>query len=131
MFPRATTQPFSPDAWDIMAKRRQRRVVARDAVVRVMASHFLAQRAMLLRNRSVPMLAAPDGDRPERPAKTGLGGFAFHHPVPTTGTTPVVREAQQVERPRRCRVGVSLGSDPRGPDKRHQPSLLWMQGQAV
>jgi hypothetical protein len=54
------------------------------------ASKFLAQLLVQLRNRSVPIVTTPLGDPLESPIQALMGGLTFDDPFPSTRLAPVV-----------------------------------------
>src|SRR5690349_13861509 len=74
--PRTTGEPLPPDSGHQIVQVAESPKVPGEPVVRIMATKFLIQCVMLLRNRPVPMPLAPVGNRPDCPAKTARGRLA-------------------------------------------------------
>src|ERR1700747_1179834 len=92
-------QPLPPEARHSEPEPLQRFRIARDSVIAVVATQFLPQCAMLLRDRPVPVDPTPWRDPPKRAPKTTRRRLAPHHPVATPGACPVGTEPQEIERP--------------------------------
>ncbi len=95
----APAEPFPPEPDHTPPESVQRSRVARDPVVREVASQLLTQGRVLLRHRGVSILAAPVRDGRQSPPEPALGRLTLHHPVTLARAAPVVRESQQVKSP--------------------------------
>ncbi len=95
----AAHKPLPPNATHLLAEPVQHNAVARDSVVGVVPAHLLTEYLIMLGDRSVSIRATPLGYRPDGPGETARRRLPLDHPIALPGTTPVVREAQQVERP--------------------------------
>ncbi len=129
---RAAIQCLPPSPDELEAEHHQRTVVPDDAVIEAATAELRNERLVLLRNRAVAVVLAPLTDRPDGATHATPGRLPLHHPAALLGTTPEVREAQQVEGSRLWRatrtLRVRAGSRPL---ERDQPSLLGVEGQAV
>ena len=70
-------EPFLPDSSDPLIEFLQPEPIARDAVIGVVASNFLAQLPVLLHNRFVPMATTPLVDPFESSAQALSGGLGL------------------------------------------------------
>src|SRR5262249_26604133 len=95
--PAPTCQPFLPEPHHQVTESLDGQAIAGDAGVTIVATEFLAQCAMLIADRVVPVEPTPLSNLPECPAQAALGRFPLDHPEPLPGATPVVGEAEQVE----------------------------------
>ena len=88
----------------------QSTAIACDAVVGIVASHPLAQMAMLLGDAEMQIVSAPVAHRSQRASEATLRRALPRHVLSLSGFHPHVREAQEVERgPARCRVAHAMG----------------------
>src|SRR3989304_8118331 len=102
----AAIEPPLPGSMDLVAKAGQGRGVSGNPIVRTMPLELPHQCAVLFRNQLMAMRPAPLGDRFDGAGKPFRRGLALHPPPPLAGATPVVSEAQQIERPRPARARV-------------------------
>src|SRR5258707_11602766 len=122
-------QPFPPPPHDLVTQPLQRRAVARDAVVGVVAPQLLTQMLVLLRNRIVSVNPTPLSDLPHHPAEPTRCRLPTHHPVPLPRPRPHVPKPQKLERLRRLRFRTHGRRAIRRPLEAHQPRLLRMKRQ--
>ena len=73
-------EPFLPKPLNPFPVLVQPQIIARDAVVRKVATNFLAQLPMLFRNRPMPVVATPLGDAFESPTQALTGCLALDDP---------------------------------------------------
>jgi hypothetical protein len=90
-------EPFLPDAPDPLLKLLHPWAMARDAVVRTVPLQFLAELLVLLRNRPVPIVAAPLGDLLASPTQALTGGLLFDDPLPSLRLAPVVGASKGID----------------------------------
>ena len=86
-------EPFLPQFLDPFPELLQPQAITRDAVVSKVASNFLAQLPVLLRNRPMPVMATPLGDAFQSPTQTLMGCLALDDPFASTRLAPVKGEA--------------------------------------
>jgi hypothetical protein len=76
-------EPLLPDTPHPLLKLLQPQAIARDAVVSKVTVQCSAELPVLLRNRPVPMVAAPLGDPFASSTQALTGGLLFDHPFPS------------------------------------------------
>src|SRR5688572_10563014 len=93
-------QPFLPDSPDPLIEFLQPEPIARDAIVGVVSSKFLAQLPVLRHHRFVPIATTPLVDPPQSPPQTLPSSLGLDNPFASTRLAPVVGKAQKIEGPR-------------------------------
>jgi hypothetical protein len=97
-----------------------------------MAAYLLAQFLLLIANRLVPVMFAPEINAPHCSAETTVGRLAFDDPVALPGTTPEMGEAQKVKSPRTVMRLVLAPWHRRGrPAEGDESRFVWMGRQSV
>ena len=84
----ASTQPFPPQAFHLMAEAAQRPRVAGHAIVGVVAPQLAIQLPVLVSHPPVSVPAAPLADSLQRTAEAILPRLAFDHPAPGSAFPP-------------------------------------------
>src|SRR4051794_29782490 len=95
----APAQPFPPEPDHTSLESVQRIRVARDPIVREVATELLTQGVVLVGQGPVSILSAPSRNGRQSATEPALGRLALHPPGSPPRAAPVVREAQQVEGP--------------------------------
>src|SRR5262245_4728546 len=109
--PVAPGPPLAPAPCDFIGIPAQSTIIARDAVVGIVAPHHRAQMGVLCADRRVPVLPAPRGHRRQRAGVTLFGRYLPHHALALPGLPPDVAEAQEGERSAiRFRMLLPIGS---------------------
>jgi hypothetical protein len=83
-------KPFPPDSSDPLPKLPQPWAIAREAVVGIMASKFLAQLLVLFHNRQVSVATTPFRDPFESSAQALAGCLGLDNPFASPRLAPVV-----------------------------------------
>jgi hypothetical protein len=105
----------------------QRGSVPGDPIVGIMARQLAPERAVLLRDREVPVRPAPAPDGPKRPSDPVLGRLALDDWIPSTRLAPIVSEAKEVES---LRSAFMATMRPRPPE-RYETSFLRVEFEPV
>ncbi len=97
---RAAVKPLAPRLPNGLCEARDRFEVPGDAVVPKVTGQLLREALVLLADIIVAVLPTPVRDPLDCPSEAVLRGPLLDDPLPGERLTPVVREAQQIERPR-------------------------------
>src|SRR5262249_49255333 len=123
--PPTPRQPLPPHPEHLVTKPLQATQVTNHPEIAEVTAELIPQCLVLRADRPMTVQPAPVGDLLERPTEPAAGRLPLHHPAPSLGPTPQVREPQEVERPRlRYVPGARRRGAPLGPPKRHQPRLV-------
>ena len=122
----ATAQPFEPDPNRGANHSVQASIVAVHSEVVEVSDQASLERCVLDLDRKMPVAPAPFGDGSIEPPQALAPRLAPHLPASATGTSPVHREPEKIERARPLPIALSRLRA----FKRNEPSLLRMQLQS-
>jgi len=96
----STAGLFGPGPLRCFDDEQETSKVPADPEVAVMADQSPAKRFVLIRHRKVSMAATPDVDAPNETSRGRTTNFVLHPATTSTGSRPIERETEKVERGR-------------------------------